>query len=55
MIEDIPRSGEARSLLILRPFLRAVPSELQDAAMVDGASRFRYFALPLGAYTAVKG
>jgi raffinose/stachyose/melibiose transport system permease protein len=32
------------TMLILRPFLRAIPSELQDAALVDGASRFRYFA-----------
>src|SRR5580692_9886403 len=35
--------GLPLTMLILRPFLRAVPSELQDAALVDGASRFRYF------------
>src|SRR5580698_615575 len=36
--------GLPLTMLILRPFLRAIPGELQDAAMVDGASRFRYFA-----------
>jgi len=36
--------GLPLTMLILRPFLRAVPTELQDAALVDGASRFRYFA-----------
>jgi raffinose/stachyose/melibiose transport system permease protein len=38
------------ALIILRPFLRAIPGELQEAALVDGASRFRFFAqvlLPL--------
>jgi raffinose/stachyose/melibiose transport system permease protein len=35
--------GLPLTMLILRPFLRAIPGELQDAAMVDGASRFRYF------------
>jgi raffinose/stachyose/melibiose transport system permease protein len=38
------------TMIILRPFLRAIPGELQDAALVDGASRFRYFVqilLPL--------
>jgi raffinose/stachyose/melibiose transport system permease protein len=35
--------GLPLTMLILRPFLRAVPSELQDAALVDGATRFRYF------------
>jgi raffinose/stachyose/melibiose transport system permease protein len=38
------------TLIILRPFLRAIPSELQDAALVDGAGRFRFFVqilLPL--------
>lgn len=38
------------TLIILRPFLRAIPGELQEAAMVDGASRFRFFGqilLPL--------
>jgi len=31
------------TMIILRPFLRAIPGELQDAALVDGATRFRYF------------
>jgi raffinose/stachyose/melibiose transport system permease protein len=31
------------TMIILRPFLRAIPGELQDAAMVDGAGRFRFF------------
>jgi raffinose/stachyose/melibiose transport system permease protein len=38
------------TLIILRPFLRAIPGELQEAALVDGASRFRFFGqilLPL--------
>jgi raffinose/stachyose/melibiose transport system permease protein len=38
------------TMIILRPFLRAIPGELRDAAMVDGASRFRFFVqilLPL--------
>jgi raffinose/stachyose/melibiose transport system permease protein len=38
------------TLVILRPFLRAIPADLQEAALVDGASRFRFFAqilLPL--------
>jgi raffinose/stachyose/melibiose transport system permease protein len=38
------------TLIILRPFLRTIPGDLQDAAMVDGAGRFRFFAqilLPL--------
>jgi raffinose/stachyose/melibiose transport system permease protein len=38
------------TLIILRPFLRAIPGELQEAALVDGASRFRFFVqilLPL--------
>ena len=38
------------TLVILRPFLSAIPGELQEAALVDGASRFRFFAqilLPL--------
>jgi raffinose/stachyose/melibiose transport system permease protein len=32
------------TMLILRPFMRAIPGELEDAAMVDGASRMRFFA-----------
>jgi raffinose/stachyose/melibiose transport system permease protein len=38
------------TMLILRPFLRAIPGELREAALVDGASRFRFFVqilLPL--------
>lgn len=31
------------TVLILRPFMRAIPGELEDAAVVDGASRFRFF------------
>jgi raffinose/stachyose/melibiose transport system permease protein len=31
------------TILILRPFMRAVPVELEDAALVDGASRLRFF------------
>ena len=31
------------TIFILRPFLRAVPGELEDAAVVDGASRFKFF------------
>jgi len=38
------------TMIILRPFLRAIPGELREAALVDGASRFRFFVqilLPL--------
>lgn len=38
------------TILILRPFMRAVPGELEDAAAMDGASRLRFFTrilLPL--------
>ena len=31
------------TILILRPFMRAIPGDLEDAAMVDGASRLRFF------------
>jgi raffinose/stachyose/melibiose transport system permease protein len=31
------------TMFILRPFMRAIPAELEDAAMVDGASRLRFF------------
>ncbi|HEX6523141.1 MAG TPA: carbohydrate ABC transporter permease [Streptosporangiaceae bacterium] len=31
------------TILILRPFMRAVPGELEDAAVVDGATRIRFF------------
>jgi len=35
--------GLPLTMIILRPFLRAIPGELREAALVDGASRFRYF------------
>ena len=31
------------TIVILRPFMRAVPGELEDAAVVDGATRIRFF------------
>jgi raffinose/stachyose/melibiose transport system permease protein len=31
------------TILILRPFMRAVPGELEDAATVDGCTRIRFF------------
>jgi raffinose/stachyose/melibiose transport system permease protein len=31
------------TMLILRPFMRAIPGELEEAAMVEGASRFRFY------------
>lgn len=31
------------TIVILRPFMRAIPGELQDAAVVDGASRITFF------------
>jgi raffinose/stachyose/melibiose transport system permease protein len=31
------------TIFILRPFMRAIPGELEDAAFVDGASRIRFF------------
>jgi raffinose/stachyose/melibiose transport system permease protein len=31
------------TILILRPFMRAIPGELEDAAVVDGATRFGFF------------
>jgi raffinose/stachyose/melibiose transport system permease protein len=40
------------TIVILRPFMRAIPQELFDAAMLDGASRLAYFwriLLPLSA------
>lgn len=39
-----------QTIIILVPFLRAIPAELEDAAMIDGASRvgfFRRVLLPL--------
>jgi raffinose/stachyose/melibiose transport system permease protein len=38
------------TIVILRPFMRAIPGELEDAATVDGATRIRFFVrilLPL--------
>jgi raffinose/stachyose/melibiose transport system permease protein len=40
------------TIIILRPFMRAIPTELEDAAIVDGASRLGFFwriLLPLSA------
>jgi raffinose/stachyose/melibiose transport system permease protein len=31
------------AMLILRPFMRAIPGDLEDAALVDGAGRLRFF------------
>jgi len=31
------------TIVILRPFMRAVPAELEDAAIIDGASRFGFY------------
>jgi raffinose/stachyose/melibiose transport system permease protein len=31
------------TMLILRPFMRAIPGDLEDAALVDGAGRLRFF------------
>ena len=33
----------AITIFILRPFMRAIPGELEDASLVDGASRLRFF------------
>ncbi len=35
--------GLPLTIVILRPFMRQVPSELEDAATIDGASRFTFF------------
>ena len=38
------------TIVILRPFMRAIPGDLEDAAVVDGASKLRFLArimLPL--------
>ncbi|MBX6388084.1 MAG: carbohydrate ABC transporter permease [Frankia sp.] len=40
------------TIVILRPFMRAIPTELEDAATVDGASKLTFFwriLLPLSA------
>src|SRR5205823_8001068 len=31
------------TIVILRPFMRAIPGELEDAAVLDGASRLGFF------------
>jgi len=31
------------TIVILRPFMRAVPAELQEAAIIDGCGRFGFF------------
>ena len=31
------------TIVILRPFMRSIPGEIEDAAIVDGASRIRFF------------
>jgi raffinose/stachyose/melibiose transport system permease protein len=31
------------TIIILRPFMRAVPAELEDAAAIDGCTRFGFF------------
>lgn len=35
--------GLPLTVVILRPFMRAVPGELEDAAAIDGCSRFSFF------------
>lgn len=35
--------GLPLTIVILRPFMRAIPSELEDAAVIDGCSRFGFF------------
>ncbi len=35
--------GLPLTIVILRPFMRQIPGELEDAATVDGASRFTFF------------
>jgi raffinose/stachyose/melibiose transport system permease protein len=38
------------TIVILQPFMRAIPAELEDAAVVDGATKLKFFArilLPL--------
>jgi raffinose/stachyose/melibiose transport system permease protein len=35
--------GLPTTILILRNFFRAIPQELEDAAIIDGASRLRFF------------
>src|SRR5207244_3039988 len=40
------------TIVILRPFMRAIPGELEDAATVDGATRIRFFVRILPAFPA---
>jgi raffinose/stachyose/melibiose transport system permease protein len=35
--------GLSVTIVILRPFMRAIPGELEDAAAIDGCSRFGFF------------
>ena len=35
------------TIIILRPFMRAIPAELEDAAAMDGCGRFGFFLLVL--------
>jgi raffinose/stachyose/melibiose transport system permease protein len=35
--------GLPMTIVILRPFMRAVPGELEDSAVIDGCSRFGFF------------
>jgi len=35
--------GLPLTIIVLRPFMRAVPGELEDAAAIDGCSRFGFF------------
>lgn len=42
--------GLPLTIVILRPFMRAIPGELEEAAIIDGCSRFTFFVrilLPL--------
>ena len=41
----LPEAGFSLSItiVILRPFMRGIPGELEDAALVDGASRLGFF------------
>jgi len=35
--------GLPTTIVILRPFMRTIPGELEDAAVIDGCSRFSFF------------
>ncbi len=35
--------GIPLTIIILRPFFRSIPAELEDAAAIDGCSRFGFF------------